>query len=93
MAQISEFLDALAANDALYRKYTLDPRAAMSEYELDDYQQDLILTGDLRDIKAAIGDEVSALPYVIVRFVLLHAADAPEGEGGSGGEGGEQSGA
>jgi hypothetical protein len=53
----------------------------MERYGLEYEDRQLILTGDLRELKERLGQEVSAQPYVIVRFVLLFSSDSPEQSG------------
>ena len=58
MAKISDFFEKLVNDDQFEEDFDDNPRRTMREFGLDKEQQKLILGGTLREIRAALFEEL-----------------------------------
>jgi len=68
--KISDFAEALAADDELMLRYIRDPDGVMSEFQLDPTQKYLINNGTAEQIRVAVAAETGQAPTIIVRVIV-----------------------
>ena len=67
MATIGAFVEELGKNDALSTKFETDPVGAMTDFGLDGTQQDQVLTGDIKDLRKQIKDDLTNQKALVFR--------------------------
>lgn len=69
--KISDFLDALAIDPGLTDEYGTDPDGVMTRFGLTDEQKELIRSGSLDAIRAAIQDELGGEARVyLIKYII-----------------------
>ena len=65
--KIGKFVQELAKNRSMSDQFETDPVGAMTEFGLDERQQEQVLTGDIEELRRQIGEDIKPEKGLVFR--------------------------